>query len=139
MAGVRERASELYCGNFNCAQAVVAAFCPVTGMDEGQALKLASSFGGGMGNLKEVCGALAGAFMVAGLLKGFTQASGDNKRAHAAVVQTIADQFKNRFDSILCRDLLQRNIDDGTSESEAKPCLKFVLAAVDIANDVLET
>ena len=138
MADIREKASELYCGSFNCAQAVLAAFCPVTGMSEEQALKLASSFGGGMGDLKEVCGALTGAFMVAGLLKGFTQPSGDKKRAHAAVIQAITDKFKDRFDHILCRDLLQRNIDDGTSKSEVKPCLKFVVAAVDIANDVLE-
>lgn len=138
MDDVREKASELYCGNFNCAQAVLCAFNPHTGMSEEHALKLAASFGGGMGNLKEVCGALTGAFMVGGLLKGFTVATSDNKRAHNLVVQELADKFTAKFGHIHCRDLLQRNIDDGTRYSEAKPCLKYVLYAVDITKELMD-
>ncbi len=137
MPSVRERAEELYRADFNCAQSVLYAFCPVTGMDEKEALRLASSFGGGMGNLKEVCGALTGAFMVAGLLKGFTGASSQRKREHNLVVQGVAEAFRNRFDSLLCRDLLQRNNDDGSVRTEPKPCLKYVLGAVEIAGEVL--
>lgn len=139
MIDTREKAGELYCGNFNCAQAVLCAFNPHTGLSDEHALKLAASFGGGMGNLKEVCGALTGAFMVGGLLKGFTVATGDNKRAHNLVVQAMADKFKEKFGSIHCRDLLQRNIDDGSHATEAKPCLKYVLYAVDISNELLES
>lgn len=137
MALVSEKAEALYRANFNCAQAVLGAFCPVTGMREEEALRLASSFGGGMGNLKEVCGALTGAFMVAGLLRGFTEASGERKRDHNLVVQAIAEKFVGRYDSLLCRDLLRINSEDGSTRTEAKPCLKYVLGAVDIAEEVL--
>lgn len=135
MSSAHDKAKDLYCSNFNCAQSVLCSFCPQTGLSEAHALKLASSFGGGMGNLKEVCGALTGAFMVAGLIKGFDIASSDNKRAHNDVVQAIAQKFNNTYGSILCRDLLQRNIDDGTRYSEPKPCLKYVLTAVEIIED----
>ncbi len=138
MHTVRKKAEELYCADFNCAQAVLGAFCPVTGMKEEEALRLASSFGGGMGNLKEVCGAVTGSFMVAGLIKGFTEASGEKKREHNGVVQAIAKEFTARFDSLLCRDLLRKNGEDAGVRSAAKPCLRYVLGAVDIMREVLQ-
>lgn len=135
---VMEKASELYNANYNCAQAVLCGFCPVTGMEEEQALKLAASFGGGMGSLGEVCGALTGAFMVAGLMNGYTDPDAKRKQAHNLAIQEMAGKFKERFGSVLCRDLLWRNVDDGSNKRQAeKPCLKYVQAAVDIANGAL--
>ncbi len=127
-----EKAAGIYAENFNCAQAVLCAFGDVTGLDDAQAKRLASSFGGGMGNMKEMCGALTGAFMVAGLAQGFTEATRDNKRAHSARIDDIAAEFRERFGCMLCRDLLQKNKDDGSAEREAKPCTKFVAAATEI-------
>ena len=61
----------LFLDGYNCAQSVFTAFCDLHGMDEKEALRLGSSFGGGMGRLREVCGALSGIFMTAGLLYGY--------------------------------------------------------------------
>ena len=65
------KALELHHQGYNCAQSVFTAFCDLHGMDEKEALRLGSSFGGGMGRLREVCGALSGIFMTAGLLYGY--------------------------------------------------------------------
>lgn len=67
----RELAAELFLSDCNCAQAVLEAFSDVTGLEKGFAAKLASSFGGGMGRMREVCGAVSGMLMVAGLLYGY--------------------------------------------------------------------
>ena len=68
--------AEKACNNFkigyNCAQSVLLAFADKVNLSEDTALKLASSFGGGMGRLREVCGAVSSMFMIAGLLQGYT-------------------------------------------------------------------
>jgi len=61
-------AGELILKGYNCAQSVVVAFCDVTGLEEGFAAKLSSSFGGGMGRMREVCGAVSGMLMVLSIL-----------------------------------------------------------------------
>lgn len=66
-----EKALELFREGYNCAQAVFAAFCDVMDIDVETALKISSSFGGGMGRMREVCGAVTGMFMVAGMLYGY--------------------------------------------------------------------
>lgn len=137
MAEHSDHAAELYKENYNCAQSVLCSFCRETGMDEEQAKRIASSFGHGMGNLKEVCGALTGAFMVLGLLKGFTLPTSENKRNYALLVDELAADFHEQFGKILCRDLLQRNIDDGSAKSEVKPCLKYVVAAAKLVEQRL--
>ncbi|MEN6490015.1 MAG: C-GCAxxG-C-C family protein, partial [Smithella sp.] len=61
-----QRAMELFRRGYNCAQSVFAAFCEDMGIDFETALKLSSSFGAGMGRLREVCGAVSGMFAVVG-------------------------------------------------------------------------
>ena len=64
-------AAQLFVGGYNCAQAVAVAFSDVTGLDEKFSAKIASSFGGGMGRMREVCGAVSGMLLVAGHLYGY--------------------------------------------------------------------
>ena len=66
-----EQAKALFMDGCNCAQAAFCAFCDVTGLEKELAMRLSSSFGGGMGRLREVCGALSGIFMAAGILYGY--------------------------------------------------------------------
>ena len=61
-----DRAAELFLSGYNCAQSVFGAFCDVTGMEFEAAMRLSSSFGGGMGRLREVCGTVSSMFMIAG-------------------------------------------------------------------------
>lgn len=92
---------------YNCAQSVVTAFYDVTGLDEKTAAMLASSFGGGLGRMREVCGAVSGAAIVLGLVKGYSDPEDtEAKKAHYARVREFAERFKEKNGSIICRELL---------------------------------
>ena len=88
------RAAELFLEGYNCAQAVAVAFCDVTGLEPQFAAKMASSFGGGMGRMREVCGAVSGMLMVLGLLYGYDTAGDDeSKKEQYHLIQQMAEQF----------------------------------------------
>ena len=102
-----EKAMSLFSEGYNCSQAVFTAFCGEMQLDKEMALKLASSFGGGMGRMREVCGAVSGMFMAAGMIYGYSDPKNDNeKKLHYARIQELARQFKNENGSIVCRELL---------------------------------
>ena len=93
---------------YNCAQSVLLAFCEETGLPLEQAAKLASTFGGGMGRLREVCGAVSAMFMIEGLLRGYDDPKAKEEKAELyARVQALAARFTEKNHSIICRDLLQ--------------------------------
>ena len=104
-----KKAAELFLSGSNCAQAIVVAFCDVTGLEPDFAAKMASSFGGGMGRMREVCGAVSGMLMVAGLLYGYTDPGekDENKKAHYQLVQQLSGQFREENGSIVCREILK--------------------------------
>ena len=102
------KAKNLFMDGYNCAQSVLCAYCDETGMNFEEAVKLASSFGGGMGRLREVCGAVTGMFMIAGLKYGYTSPNDDETKAkHYELIQSLAKQFKEENGSIICRELLE--------------------------------
>ena len=102
-----EKAEKLFLEGYNCAQSVLCAFEDVTGFERETAAKLASSFGGGLGRMREVCGAVSGASMVLGLAKGYCDPKDfEAKKAHYARVQEFARRFKEQNGSIICRELL---------------------------------
>ena len=76
-----EKARTLFLEGYNCAQAVLCAFDDMTGLDRETSARLASSFGGGMGRMREVCGACSGMFMVIGLLFGEGTETDDKLKA----------------------------------------------------------
>ncbi len=131
---------------YNCSQAVFAAFADITGFDDKSALRISSPFGAGMGKMREVCGACSGMFMVAGVLYGYDEASDDNKMQHYELIQTLAERFKARHSTIICRDLLD-NLATDTSPTpqtrdehyyKTRPCLKFVESACEILDEFIE-
>lgn len=142
-----EKACELFKEGYNCSQAVFAAFGDLTGMDEKTALTLSSSFGGGMGRMREVCGACSGMFMVAGLLYGYDSPTDKKaKTEHYERIQYLANEFKAKYETIICRDLL-KNIktdtnpvpSDRTEEYyKARPCVRFVEEAAKILDKYIE-
>ena len=104
-----EKAKSLFKQGYNCSQAVLGAWCEALGLDFNTAMRLSQSFGGGMGRMREVCGACSGAFMVLGLKYGTPDSSdAQTKKKVYEIVQKFAARFKeeNGFDSIVCRDLL---------------------------------
>ncbi len=102
-----EEAKRLFLSGHNCAQSVFLAFAKELNLDEKTALKLSAGFGGGMGRLREVCGAVSAIFMVLGM-----KYASDNPADHAqkaklyARVQELANRFKAENGSIICRELL---------------------------------
>ena len=139
------KAAELFLKGYNCAQAVVVAYSDLTGMDETFSAKIASSFGGGMGRLREVCGAVSGMLMVAGILYGYDTCEDDEmKKAHYTLVQELAAKFKEKNGSIICREILKNPPSDPaptprTAEYYAKrPCAKMVYDATQILEDYIK-
>ncbi len=146
MGKYADKACELFVGGANCAQAVFAAFCDKTGLDEAYALKLSSSFGGGMGKLREVCGAVSGMFMVAGALYGYDYNDDAKKQAHYELIQEMAAKFTDVHQTIICRDLLNLPIKVDTPVPtkrdeafyKARPCVRFVETAALILEEYIE-
>ncbi len=102
------RAVDLFKQGFNCSQAVFASCADLYGItDESLALRLAASFGGGMGRMRLVCGAASGMFMLAGLHNGSaTPHDNTGKMENYALVQQLAGDFKAKYGSLICAELL---------------------------------
>ena len=114
-----DRARELFSCGCNCAQAVVGAYAEEIGLTREQAMRLASSFGGGMGGMRETCGAVTGMFMVLGLARGYDTPGDDAaKKAHYARVRALGEAFREKEGTIICRELLGLG---RTGNEEAKP------------------
>lgn len=150
-----QRAIELFKQGFNCSQSVFAACADLYGIqDEQLALRLSASFGGGIGRMRLVCGAANGMFMLAGLHNGSaTPHDNDGKMANYAFVQQLAGEFKAKYGSLICAELLglapkgqcaaKMDLDprpaDRTSEYyEKRPCAEMVGEAVRIYLRTLE-
>ena len=130
------KAAELFLQGYNCAQAVAVAFCDVTGLEEKFTARMVSSFGGGMGRLREVCGAVSGMFFVLGQLYGYDTPGDDvSKKALYTDVQDLAAKFRQEVGSIVCREILKNPPSDPnpTPRTEEfyqkRPCARMVLLA----------
>lgn len=139
------KAAELFLSGSNCAQAVVVAFSDVTGLDAQVSAKMSSSFGGGMGRMREVCGAVSGMLMVLGLLYGYDDPGEQdcNKKAHYKTVQELAGKFREEVGSIVCREILKNPPSDPnptprTAEFyKQRPCARMVMTAARILDDYI--
>ena len=137
-----ERAVELFKQGFNCSQAVFAACADIYGIeDEALALRLAASFGGGTGRMRMTCGAANGMFMLAGLHNGsVTPHDNEGKMANYAFVQQLAGNFKAKYGSLVCAELLglapkpqDPKPEERTQQYyEKRPCSEMVAESVRI-------
>lgn len=143
-----KKAVALFKEGYNCSQSVVAAFADQYGFTREQALRMSASFGGGIGRMRETCGAACGLFMLAGLETGAIEgADRDGKARNYAVVQELAEEFKRRNGALKCADLLGLSKKEPivstpearTSQYYAKrPCVKMVEEAARIWCEYLE-
>ncbi len=144
----KEKAGELFLEGFNCAQSVFTAFCHRFDMDEETAKKVSAGLGGGVGRMREVCGAVSGAAMVIGSLCAATQgADEESKKKNYELVREFADRFTAIHGSVVCRDLLKLGIKmedtakpDSRNEQYYKnrPCLKVVEDAAEILMQMIK-
>lgn len=142
-----ERAVELFKSGYNCSQSVVAAFADMYGFTQEQALHMSASFGGGIGRMRQTCGAACGMFLLAGLEKCAIEGSDrESKAANYKLVQELAEEFKKRNGSMICAELLKLKKtevssvpEDRTEQYYAKrPCAKMVEVAATIWAEYLE-
>lgn len=102
-----ERAGELFLEGCNCSQSVFVTYADLYGFDQETAMRIAASFGAGMGRMREVCGAVSGMFLVAGMETGAIKGSDrEGKQRNYETVQELAARFREEFGSIICRELL---------------------------------
>ena len=138
------KAMELFVDGYNCAQAVAVAFCDVTGLDEKATAKMVSPYGGGMGRLREVCGAVSGMLFVLGYLYGYDNADADEtKKELYERVQGLAGQFREKCGSIICRELLDNPPSDPNPSPRTaeyykdRPCAILVKTAAELMDDFI--
>lgn len=141
-----EKAKELFKSGYNCSQAVFMTYADLFGVDFDTAAKISAGLGGGVGRLREVCGAVTGMSLLAGLKYGAT----DGKDAGAKqqtyeVVRKLVDEFKKTNKSIVCRELLglaqaekSAAPEERTEEYYKKrPCVEIVADAARAVETVL--
>lgn len=146
MSEKTEKAKELFKKGYNCSQSVLGVFCEDAGLDFDTAMKIACPLGGGMGRMREVCGAVSGMFMASGLIYSTTDGSAENKANQYKIVQELAKRFKEKNESIICRELLE-GVESSTSpipsertESyyKKRPCIDLVADAVEILEQFIK-
>lgn len=143
----KEKAIELFMEGANCAQAVLVAFADACELDEKTAWRIAAPFGGGLSRQREVCGAVSGMCMVAGLLYGYeSDCSDQEKGEHYRLIQSLCGVFRERFGSIVCRELLGAKKATTHPEPDARtaeyyrtrPCARLVGVAAGILEDYIQ-
>ena len=131
---------------YNCSQAVVSAYADVTGLDAETLLSLVAPLGGGMGRLREVCGAVSGMFMISGMAR-----KGESNRDRAVRtevykgVQQLAEEYRRECGSIVCRELLglKQHSDAPVPEERTasyyrrRPCAEYVAVAARMVGEYL--
>ena len=142
------RAVELFKQGYNCSQSVVVAFADIYDIDKNMALKMSASFGGGIGRMREICGAACGMFLLAGFQEcAITGEDNKSKSNNYKVVQELAAEFAKRNGSLKCGELLglvksdkiTNQAEERTAEYYKKrPCAKMVEEAARIYAEYLE-
>ena len=137
-----QKAQDLFKQGYNCSQAVFASCADIYGItDEQLALRLSASFGGGMGRMRLVCGAASGMFMLAGLQNGSsTPHDNEGKMKNYAFVQQLAGEFKGKYGSLICAELLglapkpeePKPAERTQQYYEKRPCSEMVAESVRI-------
>jgi C_GCAxxG_C_C family probable redox protein len=139
-------AVECFKNGFNCSQAVFSTYCEVYGIDKKTALKIATSFGGGMGHTGETCGAVTGAFMLLGLIYGKYRADDEgSKEKTYTLVQEFTDRFKKLNGSVRCTELIGHDLStkDGVKNAKLNNvfetlCPKYVKDSAEIVQKLIE-
>lgn len=146
-----DRAVELFMKGYNCSQSVTVAFADLYGFSEEQALKMSAGFGGGIGRMRQTCGAFCGAVALAGMDCGATDGADREGKSHNySVVQGMAAKYKDRNGSLICAEILGLNGAEAVPVSaeasertpeyyKNRPCAMKVKSAATIFAEYLES
>ncbi len=144
----KERAVELFKEGYNCSQSVFVAFSHRFGIDEETAKKISAGLGGGVGRMREVCGAVSGAAMIIGSICAATEGDdAESKQKNYEIVREFADRFAKRNGSVICRELLGLDVKmEDSAEPETRtaeyykkrPCVELVADAAEILAELIK-
>lgn len=130
--------------HYNCAQSTFAPFAKRMGLDLNTAFKIATPFGGGMGHMGQVCGAVSGGLMAIGLIEGITEYDKPRKDACYALAKALQDRFVSLHGSVTCPALLGLDIGDPDQLAQVREkdlfhtrCPQFVADAARITAELL--
>ena len=138
-----KKALQNFADGDNCAQAVLKAYCDLVGLTADQAAMVAVGFGGGIGRLRQNCGAFSAAVMLCGALHGPDGADAANRTQVYARVQDVHRRFTERLGTICCGELLGRQAEAPTPEERtpayyaSRPCARVILQACHIIEEML--
>ncbi len=140
-----QKAKELFLSGCNCSQSVFCAWADELGLDEKTAMKLTCGLGGGVGRLREICGAVSGAAMVFSML--YSGEDGHDRAKVYGLIQDFSDRFKAETGSVVCREML--GLDENTPKSpmpesrtenyyKKRPCAELVYLAAQKLDEVIK-
>ena len=141
-----KQAVETFESGYTCAQAVFVTYADLFGMDRQTALKLSSPMGGGVGRMREICGAVSSMALLAGLKEGNTDPENeDGKERIYVLVRQMADRFKEQNHSIICRELLGLDEREESARPSqrtkeyyaSRPCSRLVASAARLIEEIL--
>ena len=141
-----ELARNYFTSGYNCAQSVFLAYNDITGIEQQLAATISAPLGGGMGRMREVCGAVSGMALVAGFLSPNSQPNdNENKKKCYATVQLLSEEFRKEHGFIVCRELLglAQKKDDPTPSARTeeyykrRPCAEYVAIAARIVGEYI--
>jgi C_GCAxxG_C_C family probable redox protein len=140
-----EKALEYFSNGYNCAQSVIISFADILQIEEEKVLRIASGFGGGMGGMQETCGAVSGAFLVIGYLKGkYKEDDDEAKELTNSLIQGYTHKFVERCGSINCKALIKFDLrtEEGKKEAEAsdvfnKKCTTYIKNSIELLEEII--
>lgn len=141
-----QKARELFLEGYNCTQAVFLAYCDLFEIEPTFAARISASFGGGMGRLREVCGTVSGMLLIVGLIEPFDDPTDKAaKTRNYALVQELAERFREKNGAIVCRELLGLDHKKDTPEPsdrtpeyyKRRPCVEYIASAARIIGEQL--
>lgn len=138
-------AKSYFIKGYNCAQSVVLAFCDDYNIDKNTALLLSEGLGGGVGRLREVCGAVSGMAIVLSMKYGSSDINQEKKKDLYSHIQSAAADFREANSSIVCKELLQLNSIGGSPQERTdsyykkRPCAELVKLAAEIVEEELNS
>lgn len=141
-----EEAVKTFESGYTCAQSVFVTYADLFGIDRETALKLTSPMGGGIGRMREVCGAVSSMVLLAGLKEGNTDpANEEGKEKIYLLTRQLAEKFKQQHGTIICRELLGiEGMEKSAKPSErtesyysTRPCSALVRTAAEIIEEML--
>ncbi|MGC8803163.1 MAG: C-GCAxxG-C-C family protein [Bacteroidales bacterium] len=136
-----DKAQAFFDDGYACSQSVLLAFASEFNLDEKTDKLISSTFGGGMGRLRQKCGAVTGGFMVLGLKYGNADPKDMETKLNAyKKVRNLNHQIEEIHGTSNCFELLKKHASEAEVEERIHHkiiCRKVVGDAARLVYDMV--